>query len=296
MAVKDLLTKQRWFLATRPRLDSRSSYAVADGYRLIEPPRDRFYADPCLIQSAGTSFMFFEEYRYTRSIGSIACFELDRAGCAVSQAVVLERPYHLSFPFVFRWAGEFWMVPESSENGTIEIYRAVRFPHEWKLEKLLMGQVRASDSVVFFHEEKVWLMTVMESSQRGVWDSLHLYYSDSLLGEWKPHPMNPVVRDASRARPAGAIFADTGRLIRPGQDCSQRYGGAIQFCRIDTLNEKQYRETPVERLVGAQFAASGTHTYTRDDALEAVDGWRAEIDPRGKLLSVVGAARRLFGL
>ena len=289
------LTKQRWFLATRPRLDSGSSYAVADGYSLIEPPRDRFYADPCLIQSAGTSFLFFEEYRYTRSIGSIACFELDREGKPVSHAVVLERPYHLSFPTVFLWADEFWMVPESSENGTIEIYRAVQFPHEWKLEKVLIGQVRASDSVIFFHGGRVWLMTSMESSQRGVWDSLHLYCSDSPLGGWKPHPMNPVVRDASRARPAGAIFADNGGLIRPGQDCSRRYGHAIQFCRIDTLNEKEYREVPIERLVGEQFAASGTHTYTRDDALEAVDGLRVEIDPRGKLLSVVGAARRLFG-
>jgi secreted PhoX family phosphatase len=196
---------------------------------------------------------------------------------------------------LFRWADEFWMVPESSENGTIELYRAARFPNEWELEKVLVGQVRASDSVLFFHQGRVWLMTSMESSRRGVWDSLHLYCSDSPLGEWKPHRLNPVVRDASRARPAGAIFTADGRLIRPGQDCSRRYGSAIQFCRIDALNEQEYRETPIARLAGEQLGASGTHTYSRDDALEAVDGLRAEIDPRGKLLSVVGTARRLFG-
>ena len=295
MSMKDLLTKQRWFLATRPRRDSDSAYAVADGYQLIEQPRDRFYADPCLIHSAGTSFLFCEEYRYTRSIGSIACFELDRDGKPVSHAVVLERSYHLSFPALFHWAGEFWMVPESSANSTIELYRATRFPHEWKLEKVLIGGVRASDSSLFHHAGMVWLMTSTESGRPGVWDSLHLYCSNSPLGDWRPHPMNPVVVDIGRARPGGLVFIDGGRLVRPGQDCSRRYGSAVQFCSIDVLNAKEYSDTPIERLEGEQLGASGTHTYTRDEVFEAVDCRRDEIDPFGKLLSAVGVGRKLFG-
>ena len=39
-------------------------------------------------------------------------------------ATALETPYHLSYPFVFRHEDDIFMIPESSANRTVELYRA----------------------------------------------------------------------------------------------------------------------------------------------------------------------------
>ena len=71
------------------------------------------------------------------------------------------------------------------------------------------------------------------------------------------------------ARPAGRPFIDqSGSLIRPSQDCSDSYGRAIVFNRIEVLSETDYRETTIGRL-GPDWrrANLGTHTYSRSDDL-----------------------------
>src|ERR1051326_8402454 len=108
MTLRSALTKQRWCLLVRKRRFTPGSRAQPDGYQPMLPPRDRFYADPCLVTHAGEDFLFFEEYRYVRSLGSIACMTLDSNGNPTRQTVVLERRYHLSFPFVFSWSGTMW--------------------------------------------------------------------------------------------------------------------------------------------------------------------------------------------
>ena len=49
--------------------------------------------------------------------------------------VVLEEDFHLSFPFVFKDGDDIYMVPESSKNSDIRLYKSVDFPLKWKFEK-----------------------------------------------------------------------------------------------------------------------------------------------------------------
>ena len=49
----------------------------------------------------------------------------------------LEEPWHLSYPFVYSWNGSVYMVPESSSQGVLNLYRATDFPLHWKLVKVL---------------------------------------------------------------------------------------------------------------------------------------------------------------
>ncbi len=101
---------------------------------------------------------------------------------------------------------------------------------------------------------------------------LFLYYADSPLGPWIPHAGNPVVSDSSRARPAGQVFTHEGLWIRPGQDCSQSYGGAIVLNRIDVLSPTEYKETPIRTLGPEWFpAGKGTHTLNHSEHYQAAD-------------------------
>ena len=99
------------------------------------------------------------------------------------------------------------MCPETSKNNDIRIYKCVEFPLSWKLHKILIKNIDACDTNIFFHQKKWWIMTNVDSSNIGDHNSeLHIYYSDSLDSqEWIPHPANPIIFDSNKARNGGLL-------------------------------------------------------------------------------------------
>ena len=167
------------------------------------------------------------------------------------------------------------MIPESLENETVDLYRAVDFPSGWVLEQRLLSGVYAVDATLFEESSRLWLFLNLAEPGASLNDELHVYSSASLAGPWAPHPENPVVSDVRRARPAGRIFRHGGRVIRPSQDCSRGYGTAVVFNRIDVLTTDEYRETPIARVEPTWARGLvGTHTYNSTGHLEMLDGRR----------------------
>jgi hypothetical protein len=239
---------------------------------LILPPRGHCYADPFLWQRDGRNYVFFEEFRFDRPKGVISCFEIDRSGNPGPTRVALERDYHLSYPFLFEWRGQTYLLPETSANRTVELYRAIAFPHQWELDRVLMRDVTLTDATLFQHGGRFWLFASPQGQPHSINDELNLYFADSPLGPWTPHPGNPVVADVRRARPAGRLLRVNGRLFRPAQDCSVRYGYAVSFQRIDVLTETAYEETCAGRIEPDWLPGNlATHTFNHNEDFEVVD-------------------------
>jgi hypothetical protein len=272
--VPKAFARQQWFIAYRRRGLGLPTAETFHGATLLVPPRDRFYADPCLVDWRGSSYLFFEEYSFADQRGFVSCCQLAADGQWTRPEIVLERPYHLSYPFVFFVGDEAFMLPETAAKGAIELYKAHSFPSEWALEAVLVTDVRAVDPTLIQYEGRYWLFANVAVEGASPNDELFLFSAGSLAGPWESHPRNPVVSDVRRARPAGRPFIDAGaRLIRPSQDCSGSYGTAVVFSRIEELSETDYRETPIGRLEPSwQRHNLGTHTYTRSEKWEAVDG------------------------
>jgi hypothetical protein len=262
----------QWFLAIRQRT-AEHGFDDASGYKLMLPPSDRFYADPFLFEKDGKTYLFLEDMRYSEGRALISCCELNPDGTHGPIVEVLRRPYHLSYPFLFEEGGEIYMIPETKGNRTVELYRATNFPAEWALESVLLSDVYAVDATIHKQDGKYWMFVGISNGRYSNCDELGIYFADALKGPWTPHPDNPVVSDVRRARPAGAFFRDKGRLIRPSQDCAKAYGYAIVFSEIVTLSETEYKERPIARLDPDWVKGNlGTHTYTRTDQFEVIDG------------------------
>ena len=271
-----------WFNASRPRVGARTALTDTNSFEAILPPRSRFYADPFPIKSQGKNYLFFENFDFARGRAAIDYMELEQDGRWSAPHPALATDCHLSYPFLFERDGQVYMIPETRERKTIELYRAVNFPQQWELVKVLARDVLAVDSTIFQHGGKLWLFVNMAVAGGSTFDELHLFHADSLKGQWTPHPKNPIVSDVRRSRPAGALFFDDGhpggqRLIRPSQDCSLRYGSAITLNEVQVLSETDYRETPCGRIEPAWYPGSVcTHTYNRTDDIELLDGMLIE--------------------
>ncbi|SAL82384.1 hypothetical protein AWB67_06108 [Caballeronia terrestris] len=240
----------------------------------IPSPTERFYADPFPWRDAdGRYHLFFEDLPYDTNKGVISHVALDPATNTwkAPPHVVLERPYHLSYPFIFAYEGNVFMVPETSNNRTIEIYRAAPFPSAWVLHTVLMENIVAADTTLYYESGIWWLFTTIEQGEGPNWDELYLYHAPTPFGPWHAHPMNPIVSDCRRARMAGNIFRDvSNRLIRPAQNCEREYGSALWFCEITELSPTAYAETPLFSKEPPP-AYVGFHTWNRVGEITVVD-------------------------
>jgi hypothetical protein len=262
----------QWRIAVRqqPKPLSPVEGKTIDGsFRWLDPPPGHFHADPFLLERDGKTWMFYEDYVYAYGRAAICCRELRRDGSLGPEHSVLNCPYHLSYPFVFEDGNEVYMIPESEKNGTVDLFRATKFPFEWKLEKTLL-HIRAVDSTLLIRSDGYWLFTAVRAPY-GDGSSLCLYHSDSLTGEWQPHPANPLSRDVREARPAGRFVRRDGRLYRLSQDCSGRYGSSFSFREVLALSKTEYREA-LTAAVLPSGTNSGVHTYDVCGHLEVIDG------------------------
>ena len=82
------------------------------------------------------------------------------------------------------------------------------------------------------------------------------------------------------SRSAGNLFWRNGRLYRPTQDCSVRYGYAIQVNEVTRLTPTEFEERPVNWIPPAwNPGLLGTHTWNESSRLEVLDGIRLQAAP-----------------
>lgn len=203
----------------------------------------QFVADPFMVCHEGVWYMFFEVLNKDSDRGEIA-LALSMDGVAWEYGrIVLAEPFHLSYPQVFRWKDEYYLLPESVEAGCVSLYRSTRFPTDWtRLDPIL--PLRCADPTIFRAGDRFWMLACAPLSRS---DTLRLYSSPDLFSSWREHPCSPIVhRDARVARPAGRVTSWDGRLIRYAQDCRTQYGERVRAFEILDLTASSYAEWEIE--------------------------------------------------
>jgi hypothetical protein len=248
-------------------------------WRVLRNEPFRFFADPFPVTWEGKTCLFFEDFDHRIGKGRISAINFGCAGPEGEVFQVLDLPWHLSFPFIFQHSNQLWMIPESSQNRTVSLYRADCFPHKWTKEAELLEHIEASDSVIVPVGDVLWLLTTVPSNGSHRSDALCLFQSKSLFGPWFPHEGNPVLVDAKSARSAGPTITRNGAVWRPVQDCDGRYGAALGLAEIIRLDAGGF-EQRVRTVIrpGHHWPGWRLHTLSRAGTLECIDGselaWR----------------------
>jgi hypothetical protein len=241
-----------------------------------------FVADPFLHRDGDTWYLFFEVYNLRTGQGDISVATGDGGRKWDYQRVVLDEPFHLSYPYVFEWEGGHYMIPETFETASIRLYRASDFPSGWELVATLVeGRDYVDPSVAFFGNR--WWMFAATTTN----DTLHLFWADRLEGPWNAHARSPIVEgDAHRSRPSGRVLVDDGRIYRYTMDVNPPVGThRVMAYEITTLSPSEYEE----RLVGDRPILEPHGSGWTQQAMHQIDphrledgSWLASVDGFGK--------------
>ncbi|WP_441235151.1 glucosamine inositolphosphorylceramide transferase family protein [Bradyrhizobium sp. 930_D9_N1_4] len=246
-------------------------------WNILGDPGNHFYADPFPIIWQGRTFVFFEDLDHRVGKGIISAIEFGDTGPVGDVVPVLEEPWHLSYPFLIEHDSELWMIPESSLNGDVALYKCVRFPDRWERHATLLSGLEIADATITQHNGLNYLFGAWRDGTGGYSDSLAIYYSEHLLGPWLPHASNPVLIDRATTRPAGNFVTLDGKLWRPVQDCADGYGAALALAEIVELSPTTFKQTIRHRLKpGPAWPGRKLHTLNRYGRLEVIDGSRVQ--------------------
>lgn len=235
---------------------------------------DKMQADPFIVFENEKYYIFYEELYFDENKGYISVSELDlKNNKLINSKKILEKKYHLSYPFVFKENEKWFMIPETSQNKKIELYEAISFPYEWRLKKILLNNIETVDTTIM-KKDGIWYLFTSEK-QMGVSfnDELSVYYSKNLLeDEFKKIMEYPAISDVTCARMGGKFFLRDGKIYRVSQDCSKVYGYKININEVIELNPKNYIEKRVKSLKHPKDKKIiGMHTYNFINEIEVAD-------------------------
>ena len=234
------------------------------------------YADPFLFvnQKDGYLYLFHEEERL-KAKAPIRARRTKDLKHWEDLGVVLREKHHLSYPNVFNFGDDIYMLPETRECDAIILYRAIEFPYRWEKYRVLVEGDKYADSCIFFHNGLWYLFT---TAWYGKKNGLRLFYSESIDGEYTEHPQSPVTDDVGLSRCGGAVFQYGGKMYRPAQFCTNYYGESLNVYEITELSTTIYKERFVTKMIdkGSDWNVRGGHhlntTVYKGKRLVVMDG------------------------
>jgi beta-xylosidase len=223
---------------------------------LWKPKPVLFQADSFLFVKGEELFLFYE-LQHWDDPGYIVMTKTSDLKTWTKPVIVLQEPFHLSFPYVFEDNGSIYMVPESQESDSIRLYQANDSLTSFTFVRTLLKKEREeglhynlNDSHIYKQEGKYYLFT---SYQKDWMYYQELYVTEDLLnGTFVRHPQSPICTSNEYGRNGGSLIQYGNKLLRVTQDCHQNYGDNISLMEVTQLDEQHYQEQLYMRNVFPQ--------------------------------------------
>ena len=126
-------------------ISKKKDYLLKNYQEIKPPPPANFYwADPFLYKYKNRDYLFFENFNIKMQRGKISVGQLIN-NSLVNIKDILNFNYHMSYPFVFNFKKNIFLIPETSNKKRVEIWKSVSFPYKWKLYKILFKNESHAD-------------------------------------------------------------------------------------------------------------------------------------------------------
>jgi len=266
--IKKVFTGGDWYVAYQHTNDI--------DWTIVKAPENQWCADPFVFEDGDNHYIFVEQYRKDKDKGCIGYYKfIDDV--PVNQGIIIENKYHMSYPDVFMYGKQYFMIPESSANNTVDLYVSDSFPDRWHKEKTLLEGEKYVDSTVYQDDNGFYLISYtmkhgyelhvfsLDMEKKGLTEVSHKHY------------------DRNISRPGGRLFIQDGKLIRPAQDCSKKYGEALILYEVDSLNRNgEYVEHEIERIEAKtlliDMQPERVHHLSFTNSYKVIDIYKEKLD------------------
>ena len=232
-----------------------------------------FIADPFLFEQSGETFLFVEYYDYRIRRGTIAYSKYDEAkGEFGPFEEIIRENYHLSYPLVFIYKDEIYLMPESSESKTLYVYKAVSFPNKWEKHAIIDNETDYVDTTPFIYDNQFYAITKDNTTPDSPMLLLKIDPSSWLISDSKI-----ITDDVSISRPGGKVITINDQYFMVTQDCKDDYGTALNFLVFSIDDKMNVSYHPIKKVnpedVNIQGIRNiqGIHTYNSSNDLEVID-------------------------
>jgi len=251
--------------------------------RAIPSPAYGYYANPFLWQHNGSNWLFVEEFQYARDKGRLVVMELTASLEPVSPRPLASTLFygdfdcHASFPHLFEMNGTVYMIPETGERKSIDLYACEQWPDRWRLERRLLFGLDAVDTMTLRSNGIWWLFTSVRTGTQN--RHLEIFFTHDLLtGTLQAHPENNArLYEGARhgtGRNAGYLAQSSdGGITRLMQKSEHYYGEGVAAMKVMQLNTEHFAEQPADGIPELPLVTQGfsSHHVSRAGNLIAYD-------------------------
>jgi hypothetical protein len=246
--------------------DWEIGFTTSSPYELIEQkkvpkmkwfdmPKDVFWADPFGVKIKDNYYIFFEEFLKDKNYGIICCITLNSEFEVLSKKTIIDEGVHFSFPNVFIFNDDFYMLPETASKQTLSLYKAVKFPYKWREERTLLNEP-CLDSILYFEDDQWHLLY----SKIGDETKLFLRKSESLLTDWNIREEQLINSNPNNSRNGGQILKLNEWNYKISQNCTNRYGECITINKFKKSIHEACEDTIYHTISMTKNRVSCCHT------------------------------------
>lgn len=262
---RKLFKNLKWNVAFRTKQSKK--------IHIIKNPNNHFFADPFIISYRKKNVCFVEDFDFKKNKGQISAIEIFDNGEYKILGRCIEESFHLSFPFVFKFEDQLYMCPETKNANSINIYKCINFPLEWKHHKVIFKNISAVDPMIFNFKETWWLLFTTGYNKTTDHNSrLFVYNSQNPINNtWQPITINPLYNDSRLSRNAGIIFKNN-KVFRINQKHKAGfYGSDFSINEILELNKNIFKENPIASKIDKKIPFKYSHHYNSNNLFEVFD-------------------------
>jgi hypothetical protein len=249
---------------------------------------NRAYADPFIFKTTDWNYdILFEDYSFKEEYGKIGVMSVDENFKPIDHKIVLDTKSHLSYPFVFIENDKIYVIPEAAQSGKLSCYEYDPVHKSLVFLQQLIDKPLL-DATILKHNNKYWLFGILR--EKGVKNEYKLcvFFSNTLLGPYSPHPKNPLKNSLNGTRSAGNFIEVDGVIYRPTQNCKKTYGESIAINKIKVLNEfdiveEFHMSISINKKNKNNYGMHTIHAINFMDDIIVVDGIKSRFSPISKL-------------
>lgn len=244
--------------------------------------RFHFQADPFLVEWKEKLYVFYEALNHSWKNGQIRCRVLNQDFRELEDFPIEDinqLDCHLSFPAIWKFNNDYYLIPESCRKNSLHIFKAINFPRNWEQINVI-PDVSLVDTIILKRNDYYLLISSQTNTLKR-----KVFFSKHLQGDWRLIGADITISD-EHTRLGGSLFTIGDNCFIPCQNTdSHDYGKSLWLKQLYIPNnlediDQSWQELTVIHMTShSKRYPDGIHTLNFSQNYVVIDAKKNVFQP-----------------